>query len=124
MGEWFEGFGALEWTYFVLACIGTLFLLVQIVLMIVGAAEGDADLDTDTDGDGSPDTHTDTGLSLFTTKGLTAFFAIGGWTGLVMLTSRVSAAISVPVSVVAGIAYAVCMAWPSNPAGARFDKRR
>ena len=23
-----------------------------------------------------------------------------------------------------GIAYAVCMAWPSNPAGARFDKSR
>ena len=28
------------------------------------------------------------------------------------------------ITVVAGIAYAVCMAWPSNPAGARFDKSR
>ena len=42
--------------------------------------------------------------SLFSVKGLTAFFAIGGWTGLVMLTSYVSAAISIPVSVVAGVA--------------------
>ena len=104
MGEWFEGFGALEWTYFVLACIGTLFLLVQIVLMIVGAAEGDADLDTDTDGDGSPDTHTDTGLSLFTTKGLTAFFAIGGWTGLILLRYGMHAGIAVGVSLAAGLA--------------------
>ena len=28
------------------------------------------------------------------------------------------------ITVVAGIAYAVCMAWPSNPEGARFDKSR
>lgn len=28
------------------------------------------------------------------------------------------------IAAVAGIAYAVCMAWPSNPAGARFDKSR
>lgn len=102
--EWFKDFGGLEWAYFVIACIGTVFLLVQIVMMIIGAGDGDADFDTDTDGDGTYDSHTDTGLSLFSTKGLTAFFAIGGWTGLVMLTSMVSPAISIPVSVVAGIA--------------------
>lgn len=102
--EWFKDFGPLEWTYFVLACIGTLFLLIQIVLMIVGADSGDADLDTDTDGDGAFDTHTDTGMSLFSMKGLTAFFAIGGWTGIVMLTSGIKAGISVAVSVVAGLA--------------------
>lgn len=28
------------------------------------------------------------------------------------------------ITVVTGIAYAVCMAWPSNPEGARFDKPR
>ena len=28
------------------------------------------------------------------------------------------------ITVVAGIAYAVCMAWPSNPDGGRFDKPR
>ena len=27
------------------------------------------------------------------------------------------------IATVAGVAYAICMAWPSNPAGARFDKR-
>ena len=102
--EWFKEFGGLEWAYFVIACIGTVFLLVQIVMMIIGADDGGADFDTDTDGDGAFDSHTDTGLSLFSTKGLTAFFAIGGWTGLVMLTSLVSPAIAIPVSVVAGIA--------------------
>lgn len=82
MKEWFQSLSGLEIAYFVIACVGTLFLLVQIILMIIGAADGDADFDTDTDGDGALDSHTDTGISLFTMKGLTAFFAIGGWTGL------------------------------------------
>ena len=102
--EWFKEFGALEWTYFIIACIGTLLLLVQVILMLIGAVDGGPDFDTDTYGDGAFDSHTDTGLSLFSVKGLTAFFAIGGWTGLVMLTSLVSPAISIPVSVVAGLA--------------------
>ena len=102
--NWFTDFTALEWAYFIIACIGTVLLLVQVILMIVGAGDGGPDFDTDTDADGALDSHTDTGLSLFSVKGLTAFFAIGGWTGLVMLPSRVSAAISIPVSVVAGIA--------------------
>lgn len=102
--EWFKDFGALEWAYFIIACIGTVLLLVQIVMMLIGAGDGTADFDTDTDGDGALDSHTDTGLSLFSVKGLTVFFAIGGWTGLVMLTSLVSPAISIPVSVVAGLA--------------------
>ena len=105
---WFKDFCGLEWTYFVIACIGTLFLFVQIVMMIIGAESGDADLDTDTDGDGALDSHTDTGMSLFTTKGLTAFFAIGGWTGIVMLTCGVNTAVSIVVSIVAGlVAYIV-----------------
>ena len=74
-------------------------------MMLIGAGgEADADFDTDTDGDGSLDTHTDTGVSLFTVKGLTAFFAIGGWTGMLMLSYNVGVAITVPVSVVAGLA--------------------
>ena len=88
--EWFKDFGGLEWAYFVIACLGTLLLVVQVILMLVGAGDGGPDFDTDTDGDGAFDSHTDTGLSLFSVKGLTAFFAIGGWTGLVMLTSLVT----------------------------------
>ncbi len=105
--SWFERMSGLEIAYFIIACIGTVLLLVQIVMMIIGA-DGDADLDTDTDGDGALDSHTDTGISLFTMKGLTAFFAIGGWTGVVLLSYGIKAAISVSVSVAAGlVAYVV-----------------
>lgn len=104
MKEWFQSLSGLEIAYFVIACVGTLFLLVQIILMIIGAADGDADFDTDTDGDGALDSHTDTGISLFTMKGLTAFFAIGGWTGLLLLSYDVNVGASVGISVAAGLA--------------------
>lgn len=105
MFDWLKSLSGLEIAYFIIACIGTVALLIQIVMMLIGAGgEADADFDTDTDGDGSLDTHTDTGVSLFTVKGLTAFFAIGGWTGMLMLSYNVGVAITVPVSVVAGLA--------------------
>ena len=105
MFDWLKSLSGLEIAYFIIACIGTVALLIQIVMMLIGAGgEADADFDTDTDGDGSLDTHTDTGVSLFTVKGLTAFFAIGGWTGMLMLSYDVGVAITVPVSVVAGLA--------------------
>lgn len=105
MSAWFASLSGLEIAYFIIACIGTLALLIQIVLMIVGAgSDADMDMDTDTDGDGSLDSHTDTGVSLFTLKGLTAFFAIGGWTGMLMLSYDIHVGISVAVSVVAGLA--------------------
>ena len=105
MIEWLKSLSGLEIAYFIIACIGTVALLIQIVMMLIGAGgEADADFDTDTDGDGSLDTHTDTGVSLFTVKGLTAFFAIGGWTGMLMLSYNVGVAVTVPVSVVAGLA--------------------
>ena len=105
MFDWLKSLSGLEIAYFIIACIGTVALLIQIVMMLIGAGgEADADFDTDTDGDGSLDTHTDTGVSLFTVKGLTAFFAIGGWTDMLMLSYNVGVAITVPVSVVAGLA--------------------
>lgn len=105
MFDWFRSLSGLEIAYFIVACIGTLALLIQIVMMLIGAGgDGDTDFDTDTDGDGDLDSHTDTGVSLFTIKGLTAFFAIGGWTGMLMLSYNVHVGITVPVSVVAGLA--------------------
>ena len=87
-----------------LLVVGCALFGVSAVLMIVGADSGDADLDTDTDGDGAFDTHTDTGMSLFSMKGLTAFFAIGGWTGMLMLSYDIRVGISIAVSIAAGLA--------------------
>ena len=80
MKEWFLGLSVMEQIYFWLGIVSTVFLIVQIVLMCFSSFGGDVDID----GDGDIDVDGDSGVSIFTTKSLTAFFAVGSWTGLLM----------------------------------------
>ena len=105
---WFNSLSALEKTYFIIACIASVFLIIQILFMIFGG-DGEIDGDVDVDGDGSIDA-SDSGITPFTVKGIVAFFAIGGWTGLLMLSYNVNVAVSVIVSIVAG-AIALLAVW-------------
>ena len=98
---WFNSLSALEKTYFIIACVASVFLIIQILFMVFGG-DGDADADGDIDGDGASDGGGDSGVTPFSGKGIVAFFAVGGWTGLLMLSYDVHVAVSVIVSLVAG----------------------
>lgn len=80
MKEWFQGLSVLEQIYLWLGIAATLFLIVQIVLMCFSSFGGDVDVD----GDGDIDVDMDSGVSIFTVKGITAFFAVGAWAGLLV----------------------------------------
>ena len=105
---WFNSLSALEKTYFIIACVASVFLIIQILFMVFGgdggarSGDGDADADGDIDGDGASDGGGDSGVTPFSVKGIVAFFAVGGWTGLLMLSYDVHVAVSVIVSLVAG----------------------
>lgn len=66
---------------FWIAVVATVGLIVQIIMMIFSFGGDDIDF-SDFDGD----IDTDGGLSVFTLKGLTAFFALGGWCGFAMIS--------------------------------------
>jgi membrane protein implicated in regulation of membrane protease activity len=85
--EWYNSLLTAEKIYFWIAVVGTVLLVVQIILMICSFGGGaDADADADFGGDGAFDAPDgDLGISLFTVKGITAFLAIGGWVGLLVL---------------------------------------
>ena len=75
--DWLSQLTPIEHVFFWMAVIASVALVVQIILLIVSFGGG-ADSDfTDFDGD----MDTDGGLSFFTVKGITAFFALGGWCG-------------------------------------------
>lgn len=75
--DWLSQLTPIEHVFFWMAVIASVALVVQIILLIVSFGGG-ADSDfTDFDGD----MDTDGGLSFFTIKGITAFFALGGWCG-------------------------------------------
>lgn len=80
MGEWFLGLTVLEQIYFWLGIVATVFLIIQIILMCCSSFGGDVDLD----GDGDIDVDGDSGVSIFTVKSITAFFAVGSWAGLLV----------------------------------------
>ena len=86
---WWSTLSLLQKIFFCVACASTLLLLIQIIMMIVGfGSDGDLDTDgIDGDVDGFEEAtdgltlDSDVGLSLFTVKTLSSFFAIGGWVG-------------------------------------------
>ncbi|MDE6585192.1 MAG: hypothetical protein K2K80_00730 [Clostridia bacterium] len=82
MKEWFENLSVMEHIFFWLGIAATLFMIIQIVLMCFSSFGGDVDLD----GDGDLDVDADSGVSIFTVKSVTAFFAVGSWAGLLVCT--------------------------------------
>ena len=94
--NWYNSLTTPEKIYFYIAVIGTVLLVIQIIMMICSFGGGaDADADGDFGGDGAFDSADgDLGISLFTIKGLTAFFAIGGWVGLLILLAIVLSLVS------------------------------
>jgi membrane protein implicated in regulation of membrane protease activity len=83
MIAWLNSIGVLGDIYFWIAVAATIFLIVQIVMMLFSFGSGG---EVDLNGDGVPDSDFDsdvgTGISIFTVKGLTAFFTLGAWIGL------------------------------------------
>ena len=103
MLAWWNSLTILEQVFACIAIAATVVLIIQSILLLfgIGFGGGEADaggLDTDfsTDFDagsagdaGHVDMHdvadADSGLSLFTIRGLVAFFAVGGWLGLALV---------------------------------------
>lgn len=98
--DWFNSLTVMEQIYFWLAIVATLFLVIQIVLMCFSSFGGDVDID----GDGDIDVDADSGVSIFTAKSITAFFAVGCWSGLLTcaLIDENLQWVSVIVAVIAG----------------------
>lgn len=90
--DWWYGLTLLQQVYFCIAVPATLILLIQTVLAIFG---GDADADVDVD-------IADASLTPFLFRGVIAFFAIGGWTGLCVGAASLDTAWVILISVAAG----------------------
>ena len=102
MKDWFLNLSVMEQVYFWLAIVSTVFLIVQVVLMCFSSFGGDIDID----GDGDIDVDADSGVSIFTVKSITAFFAVGSWAGLLTcaLASDKLQWLSIIIALVSGAA--------------------
>ena len=102
--EWFKSLTVLEHIYFWLGIVSTLFLIIQILMMCFSSFGGDADADFDGDGAVDGDLDADSGISIFTVKSLTAFFAVGSWCGLLVCSLAADNLqwLSIIIAVIAG----------------------
>ena len=96
--------------YFCVGLGASVFLELQIITLLFGIGES-GETEIDLSGDGEPDATVDLadGFHLFTLRGLVAFFAIGGWTGLAL--SDISTGLSIAGALLSGTLALVAMAF-------------
>ena len=80
--EFWSALTAIQKTYFVIGLAASVFLVLQIITLLFGFGDG-GEVDVDFDGDGASDVTVDAsdGFTLFSVRGIVAFFAIGGVSG-------------------------------------------
>lgn len=110
MEIWWMSLNVMQKIYFCIGLAATVLLIAQIVLMLFGLGDG-GDVDIDLDGDGVPDVSVDAsdGFNVFTLRGLTAFFAIGGWVGYTLADDNIT--LAVILSLVSGTIALLAMAF-------------
>jgi len=114
---WFTGWWqGLSLAGQVMACAAipmTIVMLLQLVLMIIGAGfGGGSETDFDSEGDESDADHpaNEAGSNsssiwrIFTIRGIVAFFALGGWAGLAALTAGIPLLWSIQIALLSGVA--------------------
>ena len=107
--EFWSALTAIQKTYFVIGLAASVFLVLQIITLLFGFGDG-GEVDVDFDGDGASDVTVDAsdGFTLFSVRGIVAFFAIGGWVGYAL--APVSTPLAIVCSLVAGSLALVAMA--------------
>ncbi len=118
MCAWFNS-DPLYAVLWILAIPSTVILILQTILLLFGVGAGeDADFDSDTsglgdspdlsgdadiDGDGELDgIMQDSGLRLFTVRGLVAFFSVGSWSGITALSLGAHPLLAIFIALVMG----------------------
>ncbi len=125
MVNWWNELSSLQQMFTYFAIPATLILIVQIILFIIGLSggEGDADVshsDIDSDGLGADDSEPGGDITessdlaevrLLTFRSIVAFFAVGGWTGVVLGGLDLSLPAVVLISLLAGWAALYFVTW-------------
>ena len=120
MKEWFMT-DPLRSALFCVAVPATVIMILQTVMIFIGmAGHSDVDMPDDngiegvfgSDSPDAPDVHFgDSGLRIFTVRGMVAFFAVGGWAGLSALSLSGSAAAAIVTAFIAGTLALLLVAW-------------
>ena len=97
---WWDGLNFELQIFYGIAIISTFVLVIQLVLTMFVGLDGDMDFDS---GDFDSVDH-DSGLGIFSFRGINAFFVGFGWTGAVCILRGLSLPVSTVLALVVGLA--------------------
>lgn len=79
MVTWWNELSLIQQIFALIAIPSTLIMLIQTVMLLVGADDGDVDSDADVDVDA------DSGFALFSVRGIVSTLAVMGWSAVALL---------------------------------------
>ncbi len=100
MLDWFNTMTTLQKIFTLIAFPSTLIFILQAVLLLLGVIDDGAG----DDGDALSDGVGDDGLALFTVRGIMAFLAVGGWSGVFFIDAGLTPSITIILALVIGFA--------------------
>jgi len=105
MENWFEALTVFEKTYWIVAIVGSILLVMFVAMTLLGGdLEELSDVDTEVEGDAG------IGFQFLSLKNLTGFFTIFGWSGIACLESGFSVGLTIFISVICGLLMMFLMA--------------
>lgn len=107
--SWWEALSTLQQIFACIAIPATVILILQTILLLFGVgsdhdtdgAQIDLDHEADHDFDHDHGDH-EAGLRIFTVRGMVAFLSVGGWLGIVLLGTRLHAAVACLIAFLGG----------------------
>ncbi len=100
MKEFFESMSSLEFTYWMIALIGSAIFSIIFILTFIG---GSTDIDMEADATDFESDDGGVGFQFFTFKNIIAFFTIFGWSGIICIDNKYSTSTTIIVSTIAGL---------------------
>ena len=100
---WWQNLTTLQQVYFCIAMLFSVILLIQFILMLIGIGGDGEGLDLTGDGETDISVDTDSGLAMFTLKGMIAFFAVGGWIGFTLGDGMMDTVWVILISIASGL---------------------
>ncbi len=105
MKEWWDSLSQMSQVFATVAIPATAVMVLQTILLFFGIGDGDdVEIADDIDDISAGTLDGSDGLSLFTIRGIVAFFAVGGWTGIAVDNANGSEALAIILSILAGSA--------------------
>jgi len=100
MKDFFEGMASLEYTYWLIALVGSAIFSIIFILTFIG---GGTDVDMEADGAEFDADDGGVGFQFFTFKNVIAFFTIFGWTGIICINNDYETTTTIVLSTIAGL---------------------